>query len=287
LKCYSKQDINRPWEIVFIDNRSTDNTCKLIHAYEGKLPPYKLVEANEVPGAGYARNVGVEHCSSDNIVFSDADDEIPNNWVGKMLEGVERHGFIGCGIDDSKLNPPHMLGIVHFKMDGLMSAGYLPFAGSLGMGIKKELLQEVDGFDNSFRYGQDTDLCFRVQLIGHKLHFQPDTRTHVRLRDSLRGVCRQHYLWGRYERILAKRYEPFGYPKLGPRRDNIKPLIKSSVLFVLRIYDRRKRLRYGKYICHLLGTMMPTKAEGSLPIKLDEARMDKRVLDKLRASQNG
>ena len=75
-------------------------------------------------GAGYARNVGVDHCSFSFLVFCDADDEIPNDYVSKMVEGIIKHGFIGCGIDYKKLNSSHLVDALNFGVSGLIISGY-------------------------------------------------------------------------------------------------------------------------------------------------------------------
>ncbi len=283
LLCYSKQDIQRPWEIVFVDNRSTDNTRKVIETYSGKLPPHKVVEANDMPGAGYARNVGVKSCSSDSIVFCDADDEIPDHHISKMLEGVENHGWVGCGIDDEKLNSDHITKALGFGVMGLLVNGYLPFTGTGLMGIRKHLFEKVGGFDTAFRVCEDADFCYRLQLLGHSLHYQPETAIFVRLRPNLKEVCKQRFQWGRYERTLAKRYTPYGHVHPESRIKDLVPLAKAFLIFLLRCYNQEKRIRYGRIAFHHLGLMMPLQKEAHLPVMIEEDEIDHGILTALKA----
>jgi glycosyltransferase involved in cell wall biosynthesis len=74
LSCYSKQDAEFAWEIIFSNSGSQDGTELLIRNFEDDLPPFEIVDSHEVSGAGYARNKGVAHSNSDNIAFCDADD---------------------------------------------------------------------------------------------------------------------------------------------------------------------------------------------------------------------
>ena len=283
LLCYSKQDIQESWEIVFVDNRSNDKTCQLIDNFQGTLPPHRIVKAEEMPGAGYARNLGVANCKADTIVFCDADDEIPDHHISKMAEGVEEHGWIGCGIDDEKLNSSHIVKALNFGVMDLLFAGYLPFTGTGIMGIRKDLFEKAGGFDTAFRVCEDTDFCYRLQLLGHSLTYQAETAIFVRLRPTLKEICKQRFQWGRYERTLAKRYTPYGHAPPESRAKNLVPMVKALLFFVLRCYDQEKRIRYGRLLFHHWGLMMPLQKEAHIPVKIDEAEIDKDLLNALKS----
>ena len=59
------------WEIVFVDNLSTDKTYQIIKEYDLKLRYFKT---NEVLGLGQARNFGLSKCDGKYIAFLDTDD---------------------------------------------------------------------------------------------------------------------------------------------------------------------------------------------------------------------
>ena len=67
------------WEIIFIDNCSTDSSSSIAKSYGEKIKYYKT-EKNIPLGA--ARNFGLEFCSSEYISFLDTDDI----WLPNMLE---------------------------------------------------------------------------------------------------------------------------------------------------------------------------------------------------------
>ncbi|MBT5953193.1 glycosyltransferase [bacterium] len=65
------------WEIIFIDNQSTDNSPKIAKSYSDKLKYYLTGEYLKL-GAG--RNMALEKVSGDLIAFLDCDDRwLPNN----------------------------------------------------------------------------------------------------------------------------------------------------------------------------------------------------------------
>lgn len=67
------------WEIVFIDNCSTDNSANIVKNYGQKIKYYKTEQ--NIP-LGAARNFGLKFCTGEYISFLDTDDI----WLPNMLE---------------------------------------------------------------------------------------------------------------------------------------------------------------------------------------------------------
>jgi glycosyltransferase involved in cell wall biosynthesis len=67
------------WEIVFIDNCSTDNTKQIVDGYDNKIRYYKTKENIQL---GAARNFGLQYCKGEYIAFLDTDDI----WLETKLE---------------------------------------------------------------------------------------------------------------------------------------------------------------------------------------------------------
>ena len=67
------------WEIIFIDNCSTDNTKNIVDSYDEKIKYYKT-EKNIPIGA--ARNFGLKYCTAEYLAFLDTDDI----WLKNKLE---------------------------------------------------------------------------------------------------------------------------------------------------------------------------------------------------------
>ncbi len=68
-----------PEEVIVVDNGSTDNTKQVVERFHGVLPIRYLYEP--VPGAGWARNLGIRNATSEVLAFTD-DDCIPDrDWL--------------------------------------------------------------------------------------------------------------------------------------------------------------------------------------------------------------
>lgn len=72
-------------EIIFIDDRSTDNSVSIINGYIKQFKNMKLIcnEHNKKPG--YCRNIGIDASLGKFITFIDADDIIKPNHLSSMF----------------------------------------------------------------------------------------------------------------------------------------------------------------------------------------------------------
>ncbi len=69
----------KDWEIIFIDNCSTDDTKSIVDSYDEKIKYYKTDK--NIP-LGAARNFGLQYCQGQYIAFLDTDDI----WLSYKLE---------------------------------------------------------------------------------------------------------------------------------------------------------------------------------------------------------
>jgi glycosyltransferase involved in cell wall biosynthesis len=67
------------WEIIFIDNCSTDSTKEIVDSYNNKIKYHKTKDNLNL---GSARNYGLSYCSADYLAFLDTDDI----WFENKLE---------------------------------------------------------------------------------------------------------------------------------------------------------------------------------------------------------
>jgi len=70
------------WELIIVDDCSTDNSVEVIQGFVDKDPRIKLIQLTENSGAAVARNKGIEAAKGRFIAFLDSDDL----WVPNKLE---------------------------------------------------------------------------------------------------------------------------------------------------------------------------------------------------------
>lgn len=218
LEALARQRWDEPWEVIVVDNNSRDGSLAVVERYRERLANLRIVAARDKQGPAYARNVGARVAKGAYLAFCDADDEVADTWVACIGAAVARHDFVASRMDACKLSDPRALQAKgnRRQQTGLIEYTYvpfLPFAGTCGLAIRRELHEAVGGFDETMAYLEDCDYCWRVQLAGTKLVFAPEALVHIRHRDDARGLYRQARNWGEYNVLLLKRYQSYGMPQ--------------------------------------------------------------------------
>jgi glycosyltransferase involved in cell wall biosynthesis len=212
------------WEVIVVDNRSTDRSMAIVEGYRNRLPNLRIVDAWDRQGQAYALNVGVRNSTGEALLFCDADDQVAPGWLAAMGRALSEHDFVACRFDTDRLNAPWVAqSHPNPQRDGLNRyryPPYLPHAGGCGLGVRRSHHEAIGGFDESIPIVQDTDYCWRLQRAGIELHFVPDAVLYVRYRSTLRGLYRQARGYGMGNVLLYKRYRPLGMPPLA-RKDGV------------------------------------------------------------------
>ncbi|PRY18439.1 glycosyltransferase involved in cell wall biosynthesis [Kineococcus rhizosphaerae] len=164
------------WELVVVDDGSTDSTADLVSAFDD--PRITLVK-QENAGAGSARNAGMEAARGDLITFLDSDDVM----LGRHLEAlVERLGdrtraivtansywLLPGGIDPSHTRHKGRFPAVPHQRLSLLEQNYL---SPMSL-FRRELLEDVGGFDTTLHRSEDWDFWLRAVFAGHEVVHQP------------------------------------------------------------------------------------------------------------------
>lgn len=240
LEALARQHYPEPWELVIVDNGSTDDTRAVAERYRTRVPQLRIVDASERPGAAYARNTGARAASGLNVAFCDADDEVEDGWLAAVADALREHEAIAFRTDTAKLNGGAAERTIR-QSDGLQPyvyPPYLPYSGGT-IAMRRDLFLKLGGFDETMLACEDADLCWRVQNSGVPLFFAREAVIHVRLRPSLSAMCRQARLWGEYNVVLYKKYRPLGMPPL-PRLQGVRNLVGTLRRFP-RLARRRTR----------------------------------------------
>ncbi len=190
-------------EIIVVDNASEDGS---IESLRENHPDVVLIENKENLGFGKANNIGLEKANGKYLLMINPDTIVREDTLTKMISFFESHpdaGMAGCKV----LNPNGTLQLAcrrsfpgpwtsFTKVTGLSTLfpksklfakynlTYLDenqtyevdaISGSFMM-MKKEVYNKVGGFDPQFfMYGEDLDLCYRVQQAGYKVYYYHET----------------------------------------------------------------------------------------------------------------
>lgn len=221
LEALAAQTWEQPWEVLVVDNCSTDGSRAVAERFRVRLPSLRLISAAERQGQPYAINTGVAAALGESVAFCDADDVVGEGWLRAMGEALESHAFVAARIDVERLNSGWILqSRGNNQQNGLQPYRYPPFLSHAGGGtvaVRRQIFLDLGGFDEALPYLHDTDFCWRAQLAGVKLHFAGEAVMHVRYRANLRTLYRQARNYAEYNVLLYRRYRTRGMPPISLR----------------------------------------------------------------------
>ncbi len=235
-----------PTEIVIVDNLSTDDTASRARAWaDGTEFDLRVVPADAKPSISYTRNVGVAAARTDRICFCDSDDVVDPNWLAAMAGALDDHPYVTGPLDLDGLNEPWIADVRGRSTSD--AAAYLwdvvPYAHGCNMAFRREALEAIHGFDETYLAACDLDVAIRLWEAGHELHFQPDAVVAYRLRDTLRATYRQGVSYGRWRVPIRHRLaKPLDLPSPLPA------FLRRVVWLVRRaapsLFSKRERARW-------------------------------------------
>jgi glycosyltransferase involved in cell wall biosynthesis len=160
LESIKRQDY-KDYEIIVADNNSTDKTVKIAKQYGCKITKGGL------PGPG--RNEGAKIAQGELFLFLDADVALPGGSLKKWLEEYQRKriDIATCLIKLQGKRSVRGSLIYSFYNSCILMLKELDYpAGMSFMLIKKEIHKKIKGFDESIKFGEDTDYLNRSSEFG-------------------------------------------------------------------------------------------------------------------------
>ncbi|MBU9712945.1 glycosyltransferase family 2 protein [Evansella tamaricis] len=73
---------HRNWEMIIVDDYSTDGTVDIINKYQSSDSRIKLIQLEQNSGPAIARNTAIQHAKGRYLAFLDSDDQ----WLSEKLE---------------------------------------------------------------------------------------------------------------------------------------------------------------------------------------------------------
>lgn len=89
-----KNQTYEDWELIVIDDCSTDNTVEVVNQYQLQDKRIRLIRAEINGGVATARNLGLQVAKGDYIAFLDSDDLWKPEKLEKQLAFMQRHDCI-------------------------------------------------------------------------------------------------------------------------------------------------------------------------------------------------
>jgi len=168
------QDFKGTFEIIVVDNNSTDKTAQVAK----KLGA--LVVKEKVQGIGPAKNRGCLEAKGEIIAICDADNLLPPSWLSTIWKSLSRSKKI-VGVT-GPIFISEIPKFISYTLKFLYFA-FLKLAQRLegcNMAFRKDAFLKVGGFTEGIKFGEHIDISEKLKKVGkifvnHKLfvYFSP------------------------------------------------------------------------------------------------------------------
>jgi len=226
------------FEVIVVDNDSADGS---VEALRKEFPEVAVIEANRNLGFGAGNNLGIRNASGEYVVFTNYDVDFDVNWLSELVRAAETDERVGIVAPKIMMFDQRDLvqtcGLTFQYTGHAFSRGYLKpstaYADPEVIGcatgccflIKRRVLDQVGAFDPDFHAFsstffhsslEDVDLCWRAQLAGYWVLFEPKALMYHKYEQKPLSPLRYYYLeCGRYS-ILTQNYGAKTFIALGP-----------------------------------------------------------------------
>ena len=216
-----KNTTYKNWEIIIIDNNSTEKQTKLY--YESL--PYRIISYSEPFNFSKMNNLAVKHAKGDLLLFLNDDTKIIDpNSLGEMvslccqkdvgvvgaklvyLDNTVQHAGISFLQSGAGFHPFQRInekkGGYHGIMNAVRECSAVTGACLL---IKKEIFERVNQFDENFDlYYGDADLCLKIIESGYSVLYTPYAKLLHEGSHSIRKSSDFHFAIENHHRFIEK-----------------------------------------------------------------------------------
>src|SRR5690606_4276397 len=261
---YKSNTANHSFEIFLVDNNSIDGSAGFIRE---KYPDVIVIENEENIGFSKANNLALRRASGNYILILNPDTILEEGTFSKMIRFCEdnqnagavtsrlilANGQLDSACKRSFPTPgvaiPRMLGLSGLfpksKLFGKYNLSYLDenqthkvdaICGAF-MFIPKEALNKAGLFDEEyFMYGEDLDLCFRINKSGYDIYYYPGVTTvHLKGASTKKtNISCVNNFYGPMDIFVRKNFT--GVPKLLSVFIRFGILFRSSISYLKRAF---------------------------------------------------
>jgi peptidoglycan/xylan/chitin deacetylase (PgdA/CDA1 family)/GT2 family glycosyltransferase len=171
LESIVKQDYAGDYEVIVVDNASTDDTARIALKYGARVVP----ESKRSPAC--ARQKGVEVATGEIVAFIDADTQAPPHWLSTIVSRfLTRPDLVALSGPYAYFDVNRVIRSVSYFASFICICLDHLFRRVLGKGgalwgsnfaVRRSALLKIGGFDTSIKfYGEEYELSLRLREAG-------------------------------------------------------------------------------------------------------------------------
>jgi len=197
------------YEIIILDNNSTDRTKEIILALAKNNKKIKYVFEPKI-GRGAARNAGIKTAGGYIIAMTDADCKVAHNWLEDLAKPIIKDNekiVMGSQKDaicnfwtKSMQKMEQKTRLTEIKDD------YIDRIDTKNFAIESDLMKKFM-FDDSLVFCEDTDLYLRIKMKDFKIKYLESVRVFHRHQPSFLSLIKREFNRGYWTAKIYKKYK--------------------------------------------------------------------------------
>ncbi len=211
LRALVKQEYSFPWELIVVDNGSTDASADTARGFQSQLANLKVLSESRA-GKSHALNAGRAAASGEYIVLVDADDEVGPGYLEAMAAALDQFEMVSAILDTTLFNPwdqgeslPTDRLVVYLD--------YLPYIPGALLGVRASAWQRIGEYPTDLMVAEDVDWTWRAHRLGITMGLAPGAVLHYRRPQGAWDNFRKARSYGRAHVWLYLRYRHLGQPR--------------------------------------------------------------------------
>jgi len=171
-----------PDEVIIVDDCSTDSTWKILEDQANVNHKIKLLSTKFNSGPAGSRNLAIENCSHDIVIFFDDDDVSDPQRSSIQLKNLEKSNLsyvssqkiYNDGYKTNHLNIKYSgqieaCDLIKYLLMGTKSSNFFFFVPASTLAARRSDLEKIGMFDTNLRRLEDVDLAIQASI--NKLFF--------------------------------------------------------------------------------------------------------------------
>jgi len=209
----SQQTYTKAFEVVVVEDGSTQKSDLIVEKYRNKLSLKYLLKPNT--GAGLSRNFGMKNARGNYFIILDSDVILPRTYLEVVSEQLSSNYTDAFGGPDAAHKSfSNLQKAINYSMTALLTTGGLRGnkqaksrfqPRSFNMGISKKAFKRTQGF-SSRKIGEDIDLSFRLWKEGFDTQLISEAFVYHKRRTHLYQFFTQTYNFGKERPKLSREY---------------------------------------------------------------------------------
>jgi len=203
------------YEIIVVDNNSTDNTKKIIKQNQEKSRKIKYLFEPKI-GRGSARNTGEKNAKGEIILMTDSDCIVPKNWIKEMIEPIINkecdavQGFEENINKDFWSKQYQLRAVKKYKsVKNIKGKEILGKIDTKNFAIKRKLLENIGLTSKKQVSANDAELGVRMAKNNFNVKFLKNTKVKHYHRNSLKQVIKKQLCNAEHSIRLVREHKDF------------------------------------------------------------------------------